>query len=175
MFIHDHQGRKGLTANNPSPPATAEVASVFSLERAPVVLPSAQPALVWRGQQDTSAKQIKDLQQALVPYDSGDYAGAARLLELLRKKYPRMAQAPFYLGVCQLFLGQNDAAVRSLQDAQDLAGPSLADQTTWYLALANVKTGKIDKAKSLLTERCSAEGKDSARACAGVKELEGQH
>lgn len=144
-------------------------ASVLQLEKAPVVLP-ASAAIVWRGQGDAAVKQGKDLKQALAPYESGDYAEAARRLDRLRKQYPRMAQAPFYLGVSQLFLNQNEQAARSLKAAA-IGGSPLADDATWYLALANHRLGKDDVASSTLETLCKAGGKNSNRACAGVKEL----
>jgi tetratricopeptide (TPR) repeat protein len=155
-------------------PALPLPPSVFRLEKAPVVLP-ASTAILWRGQEDPFARQSKDLQQALVPYAADNYAEAARRLDLLRKKYPRMAEAPFYLGVSQLFLNQNDDAAKSLKDAVNLADRSLADEATWYLALALDRTGRTDLARPLLEQLCRAGRKNSNRACTGVKELQSPH
>ncbi|HLW54502.1 MAG TPA: tetratricopeptide repeat protein [Candidatus Angelobacter sp.] len=163
-----------MTAENHAPPSVAAQPSVFRLEKAPIVLP-ASAGIVWRGQEDASAKQVKELQRALQPYDSGKYEEAVRRLDSLRKKYPRMAEASFYLGVSQLFLNQNEQATLTLKDAVNLAGPSMLDQAQWYLSLANFRTGQVEPAISLLQPLCQAGGKDSARACAGVKELEARH
>lgn len=155
-------------------PASLPAPSVFRLEKVPVVLP-ASAAIVWRGRENPFARQSKDLKQALAPYELNNYAQSAQRLQRLRKKYPRMAEAPFYLGVCQLFLNENEDAARSLQDAVNLAGPPLADEAAWYLALAQYRTGKTDVASSLLEPVCHSGGKDSGRACAGIKELEARH
>jgi hypothetical protein len=86
-----------------------------------------------------------------------------------------MAEAPFYLGVSQLFLNQNEDAAKSLKDAVNLASRPLADEATWYLALALDRTGRTDLASSLLEPLCHAGGKNSSRACAGIKELQAPH
>jgi len=138
------------------------------------VLP-ASTAILWRGQEDAAARRTKDLNQALIPYEAGNYTEAARRLDLVRKRYPRLAEAPFYLGVSQLFLKQNDDAAKSLKDAVNLADQPLADEATWYLALALYRTGRTHPASSLLEPLCRAGGKNSGSACAGIKELEARH
>jgi TolA-binding protein len=149
------------------------VQTVFKLEKAPVMLPAA--AIVWRGQEDASGKQAKELEQALAPYQAGDYAEAANRLEALRQKYPKMAETSFYLGVCRLFLNKDADAAAALKDAVNQAESPLADQATWYLALAYQRTGKADLASGLLEPLCKAGKKDSGRACAGLKELKERH
>jgi hypothetical protein len=160
-----------VAQNPPAVHLSTPAPSVLQLEKAPVVLP-ASAAIVWRGQEDAAAKQIKALKQAMAPYESGDYAEAARRLQGLRKQYPDMAQASFYLGISQLFLNQNEDAARSLKDAVNITGSPVADDAQWYLALANHRLGKDGLAWSTLDALCKAGGKDSARACAGTKELE---
>ena len=160
-------------AQNQQPPVSPAAASVFKLEKAPVMLPAA--AIVWRGQEDIPSKQARELEQALVPYEAGNYGSAVKGLDVLRRKYPRMAEASFYLGVCRLFLNQNEEAAVALKDAVNLGVPPLSDQATWYLAFAYYQTGKRDLASGLLQPLCKTKGQDSARACAAVKELEERH
>jgi len=152
----------------PTPP------SVFRLEKAPVVLPGSA-IIIWRGRVDASRRQAKDLEHALAPYEKDNYAEAARRLVSLHEKYPHMASAPFYLGICQLFLSQDEAATKSLKEAVNLASPPLADDAIWYLALANYRTGRLDLAMSALEPVCRAGGDKSARACAGVKEIKARY
>lgn len=172
VFLSKRQ--PSTVAQNHQTPAAPAAPSVFALEKAPVMLP-ASAVIVWRGQEDASAKPARELKQALVPYEAGDYLEAANRLEVLRHKNPRMAEAAFYLGVSRLFLNQNEKAAVILKDAVNLAGPSLYDQATWYLALAYYRTGKPDLAGGLLEPVCKAGRKDSSRACAGVKELAERH
>jgi tetratricopeptide (TPR) repeat protein len=144
------------------------------LEKPPIILPAAS-VIVWRGQKDASSEQNKELKQALAPYEADNYAEAAQRLDRIRQKYPRMAEAPFYLGVSQLFLNQNEDATKSLKDAVNLAGQPLADEANWYLALALYRSGRGEAASSVLAPLCHAGGKNSARACQGIKELQERH
>jgi tetratricopeptide (TPR) repeat protein len=175
LFVRNRQQPVDQVAQNrPVEQLPTPASSVLQLEKAPVVLP-VSAVIVWRGQENSVTRQANALKQALTPYETDNYAEAARRLERLRKQYPRMAEAPFYLGVSQLFLNQNEEAARNLKDAANLAQPPLAGDVTWYLALANHRLGKDDLASSLLGPLCKAGGKDSARACAGGKELEARH
>jgi hypothetical protein len=98
-FFSDRRQPAATVAQDQTP-ASLPAPSAFHLEKAPVVLP-ASTAILWRGQTDPSAKRSKDLKQALAPYEADNYAEAAQRLDRLRKKYPRLAEAPFYLGVSQ--------------------------------------------------------------------------
>jgi len=173
LLVRDHQPATAPIAQS-NPAAIAQQPSVFKLEKAPIILP-ASAALVWRGQEDTSARRANDLKKALLPYQSGNYEEAVKRLDGLRKKYASMAEAPFYQGVSQLFLNQNNNAAVALSDAVRLGKPPLLAQARWYLALADYRTGKVDQARGLLQPQCQGGGKDSPRACAGAKELAGRN
>ncbi|HEY6308384.1 MAG TPA: anti-sigma factor [Candidatus Angelobacter sp.] len=175
LFVRDRQQPVNQVAqNHPVEQLPTAAPSVLRLEKPPVVLP-ASAVIVWRGQQEAATRQANALKQALAPYEMDNYAEAARRLERLRKQYPQMAEAPFYLGVSQLFLNQNEDAALSLKDAANIAEAPLVNDALWYLALANHRIGKDDLASSFLGALCRAGGKDSSRACAGAKELETRH
>jgi TolA-binding protein len=154
----------------PSP----EAASAFRLEKAPVRLP-ASAAMVWRGGADADADrasaQLKELEGALVPYRAGNYAEAELRLKRLAEKYPRSAEARFYLGVSQLFLNKDQEAVASLKAARSLAAQVLAGEAAWYLAMAYHTVGQDREARPLLEKLCGSGGKDSTRACPALGEL----
>ena len=146
------------------------VSSVLRLDKPPVMLP-VSAVLIWRGEADAGNARDKDLRTALAPYEADQYAEAAQRLENLTKKYPRLGEAHFYLGVCQLFLEHNDDAAASLNTARNLVQPALGDDADWYLALAYHRTGRNGEASPLLEKLCHATGKNSDKACAGLKEL----
>jgi tetratricopeptide (TPR) repeat protein len=171
--FRDRRQPAPTTAQNQTPVAPP-ASSALRLEKPPVILP-ASAVVVWRGHEDASIKQSKELQQALAPYGADNYAEAAQRLDRLRKKYPRLAEAPFYLGVSQLFLNQNEDATKSLKDAVNLADQPLADEANWYLALALYRSGRGEVASSVLEPLCHAGGTNSARACLGIKELQERH
>jgi tetratricopeptide (TPR) repeat protein len=149
-----------------TPPQPAFIA----LDKPPIMLPAAA-VLVWRGASDTASAASQELSGALEPYAANQYADAEQRLDSLTRKYPAFAEAQFYLGVCRLFLDRNEEAVTSLKSAQKLAGPALADDAAWYLALAYHRTGHDGDARPLLEKLCNAAGKDSQKACAGITKL----
>jgi tetratricopeptide (TPR) repeat protein len=144
--------------------------TAFRLDKPPVMLP-ASALLVWRGAAEAGSAQDKELREALIPYAADQYAEAARRLESLTKEDPRLETAHFYLGICRLFLERNDDAAASLKAARGLAHPLLADEADWYLALAYHRTGRNGEARPLLEKLCHATGKNSGKACAGLREL----
>jgi tetratricopeptide (TPR) repeat protein len=171
--LRDRRQPAPTTAQNQIPVAPP-TPNALRLEKPPIILPAAS-VIVWRGEKDDSIQRNKELKQALAPYEVDNYAEAAHRLDRLRKKHPRLAEAPFYLGVSQLFLNQNEDATKSLKDAVNLADQPLADEATWYLALALSRTGRNELASSLLEQLCHGGGKDSGRACLGIKELQARH
>jgi TolA-binding protein len=160
--------RQQTVASRPVPPARKPAGPVLAWEKAPIVLPPAA-LLVWRGKSSTGMWQ--EVQTALLRYQSGDYNGAAELLEPLTKKYPNLAEAWFYLGVCRLSGKANEKALTNLEQARKLAQPPLADQVPWYLALAYERTGKVGEARKVLEAQCADGGDQAARACRGARSL----
>jgi hypothetical protein len=159
-----------VTRTHPPEPVAPPPAGVLRVEKAPVILP-ASAVLVWRGDANAGNTQGKDLREALLPYEADQYAEAAQRLEGLAKKYPRLAEAHFYLGVSRLFLDRNADAAASLKTARSLAGPALRDHTAWYLAIAWHKGGHDADARPLLEQLCRSNGTNSDKACTALKEL----
>jgi hypothetical protein len=179
----------GPTSDVTNPPAPSQAAtnalSAFRLEKAPVSQP-ASVAMVWRGETDEGdqkaamSAEAHEMEQALAPYRADKYAEAATRLERVAQKYPRLPEARFYLGVCQLFLNQNQGAVENLSSARGISSKSpankqLAVRAGWYLALAYHRTGEDTLATPILEELCHSRGENSARACAALNELSATH
>jgi hypothetical protein len=95
-------------------------------------------------------------------------------LAALSKKFAEAAEPSYYLGVCQLFLNQNDAAVESLEDARRKSGDTLRDDISWYLALALQRSGKTTDAEKELDQLCQSHGEYKDRACKASSELAGR-
>ncbi|MCC6367720.1 MAG: hypothetical protein IT165_29710 [Bryobacterales bacterium] len=161
------RGRPPAAATRPTA-QESKPAPVLAWEKAPIVLPPAA-LLVWRGKDDSG--MWKELQTALLRYQSDDFHGAAELLEPLARKYPSLAEAQFYLGVCRLAGNANEGAAGSLEAARKFAQPPLADYVAWYLAMAYERTGRIREARQLLEVQCGHGGELGARACRGAQSL----
>lgn len=147
-------------------PAAPASLTVFHLDKPPVSLPA---ALIWRGTQ-VSSWQVQ-IKPALDAYRDGRYADAASRLAPVVSRFPRQPEPLFYLGVCQLFLGQNNAAAASLGRASVLATGSLRQNADWYRALAWVRAGQSQAALPLLKGLCASAGLYATRACQGVQAL----
>lgn len=158
------------TARGPSvgPPPPSAFALV--LQKAAIKIPAAA-VLIYRSDRKDSQAFLKDLAAALEPYRRDDYAEAARDLAPLAGKYPNAAEPAFYLGVSQLFLNQNEAAIASLQMARRRGGETLRDDASWYLALALERAGKPEDARREVEALCSRAGQYKDQACAAVPEL----
>jgi TolA-binding protein len=154
----------------PAPKAASSSSTVFRLEKPPIVLP-ASAVMIWRGGSDDGSAKWKELQDALVPYRSDDYREAAQRLKSVAEKYPRLAEARFYLGICQLFLDGNEEAAENLKAARSQAQQPLGEDVDWFLALAYQRSGRAGEARPLLEGLCRGGGTKSATACLGLKEL----
>lgn len=170
-----------LLTHHEAPPQSATVAPAVSetpapahpllpLEKAPIQVPAAA-LLLYRGESDKNTAYLKRLAEALKPYRSGDYQKATQLLAPLTSQYPQSPEAPFYLAVSELFLGENQAAVDALTGAQPHAGENFADAVAWYRAVALNRVGRNDEALKEANGLCGRNGSYQERACAAVETL----
>jgi tetratricopeptide (TPR) repeat protein len=125
--------------------------------------------LVWRSGKPGTSSLGDQLEAALVPYKKDDYAGSAKKLEKLEKRYPQNSEVKFYDGICHLFLGDSAGAIRQLEAAKRLAKPPENQEASWYLAIAYQRAGQNDLALAELQTLCKADGPYAARACEGTK------
>jgi len=151
--------------------AVVRLPEVLRLEKPVVRLPAAA-ALIWRGEGAPAQEEfLKELGAALEPYRAGDCREAASRLEALSQKYPKSAEAHFYLGVCRLLLERNQEAAAALEAARRLAEGPLAQDAAWYLGIAWLRAGRTAQGASEFKELCAGAGEYQARACAALKEL----
>ncbi|HUA20234.1 MAG TPA: hypothetical protein VMB25_15910 [Bryobacteraceae bacterium] len=158
----------------PAPPAQTVQGTVpsspraaFLLTKAAIKVPAAA-VLTYRGNADAAKTYLAELAAALEPYRKDDYDEAARRLALLSRKYPDAAEPAYYLGVSQLFLRQNPAAVESLQTARSHSDETLRDDISWYLALALDRVGRTSEARSQAEALCARAGEYKDQACAAL-------
>ncbi len=151
-------------------PTPAPVAYALVLQKA-VIKVSPDSVLAYRGDAQDGQAFLKDLAGALEPYRGDNYAEAARRLEALASKYPFAAAPAYYLGVSQLFLNQNDAAVESLLTAQRHPDDTLRDDISWYLAVAYERAGRIADARREAESLCGKSGDYQHRACSARDQL----
>ena len=158
----------GVLRNRPQPvvgtrpvPHTARLSAPTSavaslIEKPPILLPP-EAVLVWRSGENGDQAKWRDLQEALAPYQTGDYATAAQRLRRVASRRPGLAEAWFYLGVCELMVNDDVRAAADLETARKLSEPRLQDYPSWYLALA------YQRLKSLRRVRVRFWGRDLSR------------
>ena len=143
---------------------------VMALQKATVKIPAAA-VLIYRGAGQDSQAYLRDLAAALEPYSRDDYVQAEPALLALSAKYTSRAEPVFYLGVTRLFLNRDAAALESLRKARAYADATLRDDSSWYLAIASERAGKVPDALHELEILCGRAGEYQEKACAAAAQL----
>jgi tetratricopeptide (TPR) repeat protein len=153
----------------PSPPAeTPAIVALWTITAPAVRLPLSSLGATRSAEAPLAAPDLVD---ALVPYRSGDYAGAVERLGRVVEAQPESGEALFYLGVSQLMTGKAQPAVSSLERAARLLPADRRAEAEWYLATAEQRNGATDAARTRLQTLCSAAGRYQSNACAAVTAL----
>lgn len=106
------------------------------------------------------------------PWNAGDMAEAARILDAAAEKHPDRADLLFYLGVARLRSGEAVSAVEALRKADRLEAETPSENTRWMLAAALERTGRTEEACDVLRSvaeiggaRAGAAREIAGRAC----------
>jgi hypothetical protein len=166
----------------PAAPSSQPITSQTSIARAepnPIELPLRKPdvrlsaaALTWRGPAGASSF-VDDLAPALDAFRASDYSRAAQMLAPLERQYPKAVEPPFYRGISLLFLNDPNAAVDELQTAARLADDTFSMDVDWYLAVAELRAGRLAAARVYLDPLCRTANAHTADACDALKKLDG--
>ena len=163
--------------------STPSLPTVFTIDR-PTIAP-ADVDLAVRGDASTRVSLSQQISAALDLGDAGDVKQALSILEALVARHPQSRDAMLAFGVLQLRDGKNVDAVTTLERARALKGPLTPPnppnppndaasnaEVDWFIGLARVRTGELTRARTLLDGVCRQGGPRSARACAGLVELD---
>ena len=113
----------------------------------------------------------KRLNEAIEFVNAEKYAEAARLFAALEAKYPKASEVFFYGGVSRLHQQEHREGLRLLEQARRLDEPDFADEVSFYLALAQQRTGNSAGARAEFEKLCAAKQESSARACDAAQAL----
>lgn len=170
----------------PAEPIPVEPAPVNTSSRATVPppatpafqMPFAKPdvklsagALTWRGA-PSDQPFLQDLAPAFAAYRQGDYALAQSLFDKLAAKYPAAIEVLFYQGVIRVLRNDFAGALAPLSAASGLKDDTFADDVSWYLAVAEQRSGRVGEARTRLSLLCGAGGSRDADACGAVAQLD---
>ena len=145
------------------------IVALWTIAAPPVRLPLSALGATRSG--TGSATSAPGLVDALTPYQSGDYAGAAHAMAKVVDAQPESGEAQFYLGVSLLLAGRSEAAQSPLERAVGLLPADRRNEAEWYLATAEQRGGKTEAARARLQRLCAATGTYQAGACAAAAAL----
>lgn len=109
--------------------------------------------LVLRGSAPSDRPTASEILPAFQAYGANQYPLAAERFSLLAKRYPRADVPLLYLGVSQLMMHDDRAALASLARADQFAAKTRKDTASWYHAVAAVQT-QSPEASALLLDLC---------------------
>ncbi|MBX2876877.1 MAG: hypothetical protein KTR30_32465, partial [Saprospiraceae bacterium] len=101
---------------------------------------------------DLMAKETQDyISEAFRLYESGSFDAANELFHRVERAGASSPEILFYHGLSLLAAGRTASAIKKLSPLKkDLTDPAYAENLSWYLALAYVKTEDFEQAKPLL-------------------------
>ena len=127
-------------------------------------------ALTWRGEASANPF-LRDLAPAFDAYRAGDYARAVAAFDRLSAVYPDAIEVVFYQGVSRMLAGDDAGAIAPLETAARLGNATFADDVSWYLAVAQQRSGAVD-AKARFAALCRGRSNHAAAACSAVAQLD---
>ena len=159
-------GGEPAAAGTPAPAPSAPVRIAF-IKPEVRLSPS---ALTWRG--DPSANPfLRELAPAFDAYRAGDYGRAVAAFDRLATVYPDSIDVRFYQGVSRMLAGDEAGAIAPLEAAARLGDATFADDVSWFLAVAQQRSGRPD-ARGRLVELCRGRSRHAAAACAALTQID---
>jgi len=90
-------------------------------------------------------------------YDGNAYAGAAKAFRQLVALQPKLGTARVMLGLCEFEMGEEDAALKSLQDGRSLgiaSDPQLREVVLYHEGILLQRKGRFEAAQDTLAQLC---------------------
>ncbi|MEO8678602.1 MAG: hypothetical protein ABI665_06130 [Vicinamibacterales bacterium] len=178
VFIGRERPTPGTGPAAPPPPAASSTAAAASPAAQPPRLTFTKPdvkwgagALTWRGA-PSDPSFITDLTPAMDAYSKGDYARAESSFEPLSARYPGSIEVLFYLGLTRMLRGDFTGALQPLAAAERLKNVTFADDASWFLGVAEQRSGQVVQSRARLAVLCDKGGDRAADACAAVAVLD---
>ena len=153
-----------------APVAPAAPVALWTIDPFPVKL--AMSSLdASRGASQSAGAPSRDLVDALLTYQHGEYAKAAEQLTAVTRAHPESSDAWLYLGVAQLMADRPADAIAPLERAARGAVGERKGAVDWYLATAEQRTGRADEARARVETLCRGTNPFRAQACAAQQAL----
>jgi tetratricopeptide repeat protein len=152
------------SAARPAPAGASPVVALWAIDPYPVTL-ALSSLDASRGASQSPRAPSRDLVDALLTYEHGEYAKAAEQLTAVTTAHPDAPDAWLYLGVAQLMADRPADAIAPLERAARDAAGERKDAIDWYLASAEQRTGQAGRARARLEDLCRGSGPFRTHAC----------
>jgi len=140
-----------------------------SIELLAQVEPAPYEAGSFRGPLDEATQRFNEGMDA---YRKADYAKAVNRLRTARELDPNAAHISFFLGVSDLMVGRDDAAIDALQATIALGESPYLEEAHFYLAKAFLRRKDFDAAAAQLNQVIRRRGSQSGQARQLLTEIE---
>ena len=89
----------------------------------------------------------KDLMNGMRSYSAKEYENALEQLGTFSEKYPDHASPYFYMGICQMALGNSYKAELMFDHLDNIVPNNFIDQSQWYSTLCLLQSDQIERCK----------------------------
>ena len=151
---------RGFPAPEPPPspapvvPGTAPSVSPDLLALAEIRPPAYDPTVLRGGADDADS----DFRKAMEAYRRSDYAAAIPGLRSAAQRAPGDPRPAFYLGACQLLIGDVDRGVSTLEGVVALGDTPRLEEAHLLLAKAHIGRGERERARDELRSALAVQG-----------------
>ncbi len=166
-----------LAPSAPVAPASSAPPLAPQAPQAPLALSFAKPdlklspaALTWRGA-PAENPFLLNLKPAVDAYRDGDYPQADARFAALAQQYPQSVEVRFFLGVTRMLRDDFAGAIAPLTSALALQEPAFVDDASWFLAVAEQRSGNTAAAARRLRDLCAGTGAFKVNACQAAEQL----
>jgi tetratricopeptide (TPR) repeat protein len=147
-------------AKTPAEPTVEQLARVEAPPHAPVPL---------RGPLNEATQHFR---RGMEAYHKADYAKAIDELRAARELDPNAAHISFFLGVSDLMVGRDDAAITALRATIALGESPYLEEARFYLAKGFLRRKDLDAAEAQLNQVIRLRGSESEEARRLLAEIE---
>lgn len=164
-------GAPTTIAAPPDAPPAGTPAVTIAFDKPDIKLTAA--ALTWRGA-PAENPFLLNLKPAVDAYRDGNYAEADTRFTALAAQYPGSVEVRFYQGLTRMLRDDFAGAVAPLTEAYGLKDPTFVNDATWYLAVAEQRSGRTAEARARFDALCTGSSAFADRACEAARQMQAQ-
>ncbi len=118
-----------------------------------------------------SINEVTNFEKAMIEYEQKNYFESIKLLNIIITADPTDIHARLYAGISNLAINKPNEAISQFNDIVSNSGTDLKNEAKWFLTLAYIKKGELERAKNILNDLQSQQGKYYNKSNLLLKEL----